>query len=170
MGRDKAGLLFGGRTLLEHQARKLSELGAGEILISGTEALPGTRSVPDRFPDCGPLAGLEACLREAGSGVCAVLCVDAPLVPVSVLRELVRVLQETGCDAAVAAHGGQPEPLIGVYRSCLADDARELLLEGRRSVRALLDRADTRLVNFEDDPSLFLNCNEPGDYDRLLGR
>ena len=168
MGTDKAQLRLNGRTLLELQTEKLRALGAEEILISGSPALPGTLSVPDRFPDCGPLAGLEACLRAAKHETCLILCVDTPLVPLSLLRELCRVRRETGCDAAIAAHGGLLEPLIGVYRSGLADAAAALLREERRSVRALLDRADTRLVPFTGDDRLLLNCNEPGDYARLL--
>ena len=93
---------------------------------------------------------------------------DAPLVPPDLLRALYRVRQESGCDAAVAEHGGLLEPLIGVYRSALADDAAALLREGRRSVRALLDRADTRTVAYTGDASALLNCNDPTDYARLL--
>ncbi len=168
MGRDKAQLKLNGLTLLECQVEKLRALGAKEILISGSSAPPGTRSVPDLFPGCGPLAGLEACLREAGNEACVVLCVDTPLVPPDLLRELYRVRQESGCDAAVAEHGGLLEPLIGVYRSALADAAAALLREGRRSVRALLDRADTRIVTYTGDASALLNCNDPTDYARLL--
>ena len=168
MGQDKAQLRLCGRTLLELQSEKLRLLGTDEILISGAPQLPGTRAVPDRFPGCGPLAGLEACLREAGSETCVILCVDVPLVPVSLLRELIRVQRRTGCDAAIAEHGGLWEPLIGVYRSALAGRAESLLREDRRSVRALLECADTRLVSFPGDARLLLNCNAPEDYARLL--
>ena len=168
MGQDKAQLRLGSRTLLEFQIEKLRLLGADEVLISGADALPGTRAVPDRFPDCGPLAGLEACLREAESEACVVLGVDTPLVPLSLLRELLAVQRETGCDAAITEHGGLLEPLIGVYRSALADDAEALLRTGRRSVRALLECADVRLVSFSGDAGLLFNCNDPEDYARLL--
>lgn len=168
MGQDKAQLRLDGRTLLERQAEKLWLLGADEVLISGARQLPGTKSVPDCFPDCGPLAGLEACLWEAHSEVCAVLSVDTPLVPLSLLQELLAVQRETGCDVVITEHGGVWEPLIGVYRSALADDAKDLLREGRRSVRALLECADTRLVPFSGDERLLLNCNDPEDYAQLL--
>ena len=168
MGTDKARLLLNGRTLLELQAEKLRSLGAEEILVSGADALPGTRSVPDRFPLCGPLAGLEACLRAARGGVCLVLGVDTPLVPAALLRELLRVQRETGCGAAVAEHAGLPEPLIGVYRTALAGTAESLLRQGRCRMRDLLDRAGARLVPYTGDERLLLNCNCPEDYERLL--
>ncbi len=170
MGQDKAQLRLGGLTFLEIQIDKLRQLGAAEILVSGAFAPPGIRVIPDRFPDCGPLAGLEACLRAATGEICVVLSVDVPLVPLSLLQDLINIQKDTDCDAAIVEHGCLWEPLIGVYRRTLADYAEILIREGRRSVRALLEYADTRLVSFHGDERSLINCNAPEDYERLLAQ
>ena len=91
--------------------------------------------------------------------------VDSPLVPAEFLKELIAAHRG---GITLASFRGEVEPLIGVYRSALAGRAESLLREDRRSVRALLECADTRLVSFPGDARLLLNCNAPEDYARLL--
>ena len=90
MGRDKAGLPLGGKSLIALQAEKLIGLGIGDVMLSGYgDAVTGTRGVPDLIPHRGPLSGLHACLRAAEHPACLILSVDVPLVPEEALLELI---------------------------------------------------------------------------------
>jgi FdhD protein len=70
MGRDKATLCWRGRTLLDHAADPLRQVGASLLLVSsgaGQRALQGAREVVDERPQHGPLGGLHAALRHLQS-------------------------------------------------------------------------------------------------------
>ena len=161
MGRDKAFLRLGGRTLLELQAEKLRALGIRDLLISGTAGLPGVRTVPDLLPDRGPLGGLYAALCTAEYSSCLVLSVDTPLVPVEALAALIEA--HTG-GATLLSHRGRDEPLIAVYDCAAAERILPLIAEGGAPVRALPDLASARRVVYEGPEALLRNCNRPEDF------
>lgn len=168
MGRDKAGLLWEGQTFLQLQAAKLRSLGARELLLSGAGlSLPGARTVPDLYPDRGPLGGLHASLREASCPRVLVLAVDLPLVPEGVLRDLLDLHSRSGAQVAALAGDGRLQPLAAVYDAALAGRVEALIREGPCPVRALLEAC--RAVSLPCSPSLLLNCNTQADYQSLCG-
>src|SRR5471032_605600 len=96
VGRDKAWLEVGGQTLLAQQIGLVRETGAVEIFISGRTGADysafGCRVLQDKFPDAGPLAGIERALATAKSPLLLVLAVDLPQMGAEFLRRLA-----TGC-------------------------------------------------------------------------
>lgn len=168
MGVDKADLVLGGKTLLEVQIGKMREAGVEEIMVSGKAgSLSGVRYVEDMTAGMGPLGGLQACLAAAVGENCLVLSVDVPLIPVPVLASLLDAQLVGERPVTLLVNDGRIEPLVGVYRSDLADVVTDVLREGRRSVRALLDRTGWQGVPYLGDPALLLNCNTPEDYETL---
>ncbi len=166
MGQDKASLLFGGETLLTHQARKLLALGTDDLMISGwRESLPHTRLVPDEIPHRGPLGGLHACLKAAKHDAVLFLSVDVPLVPPEALRAL---LQAHCGGATVLKAGEKREPLIAVYDRSVLPDVETLLRSDRRAVRLLLERVPVCEVPYTGDPAFLQNCNTPAEYAEAL--
>ena len=164
MGRDKAELTLGGRTLTEIQVEKLRKLGIGDILLSGSGmAPPGVRQIPDIHPGLGPLSGIHACLQAAKAPACLVLSVDVPLFPAEALGELIAAHT---AGITVLACGGEIEPLIAVYDSSLAPRAEELLLSDSRKVRSLMRGVPVRELPFTGSPDALLNCNTPEDFAR----
>ena len=77
---------------MQIQIEKGKRLGIEEILVSGYR---GSKCVVpvirDRYPDRGPLGGLEATLREVKKEFCLVMTVDVPMVTEELLQQLVRV-------------------------------------------------------------------------------
>ena len=166
MGRDKAALSFDGSTLLEHQVRKLYRLGTEDIMISGScLEVPGTRFVPDIWPHLGPLSGIHACLLAAKCQAVLFISVDTPLVPPEVLQEL---LNAHAGGVTLLSHDEHIEPLLGVYDTALADLCETILHSGHTGVRRLLDQVQVCLVPYEKDPGIFLNCNTPEEYQKVL--
>jgi len=145
-------------------------MGVGDILLSGgAEALPGTRLVPDLYPDRGPLGGIHACLLAAEAPCCLVIAVDTPLLPRETLEALLRRHLAGGAEITALLVDGRLQPLAAVYETRLADLAGELITEGGRAVMALLDRAKVAALPYSGPREGVLNCNTPEDY-RLLCR
>ena len=117
MGRDKAFLEIGGQTLLARQIGLASEIGAAEIFISGRAEADysafGCRVLQDKFPDAGPLAGIERALDAAKSPLLLVLAVDLPEMNAEFLRRLAANASES-C-GAIPKLANHVEPLAAFY-------------------------------------------------------
>lgn len=141
MGADKADLLIGDQTFLQIQIEKGRQLGIQDIQVSGYR---GTHcDIPvtwDRFPDKGPLGGLESCLRRAKHEKCLVLSVDVPLVSVEELKKLLDASRQSEASAVILKSGQKEQPLIAVYHRRLADAMLKEISDGKGSVFSLLNR------------------------------
>ena len=158
MGCDKAGLLWNGKTFLQHQIDKASALGCTEIMVSGgVHRQPGTLYVADIFPNRGPLGGIYSCLF---------LSVDVPQVSAGTLQQLLNLYWASGADAAILHTARGDEPLIGVYRTSVQKSIRPLLETGSPGVYRLLSKIHVATL---DAPSseVIINCNTPQDLMHL---
>lgn len=163
MGNNKAQLTLGGKTLLQRQMEKLQNLGVTDILISGGKclSLPGARTVPDIFPQRGPLGGLHACLSQAKNSQCMVLSVDTPLVPVNALAQLCRSYED---GVTVLRCGEKAEPLIGVYASSLFAEIYPLIQNGGAPVRSLQTIGGWSFFDYLGPAEYLQNCNTPESF------
>jgi len=154
MGRDKAALVVGDRTLLARATETLAQVADEVVLATGAGARYaelGLRVVLDRCADAGPLAGLEAGLSAAaenatGDGaLVAVLPCDMPRAGATLFRELVR---RARLDPDAAAHlfagPAGAEPLCGVYHTRALVSIRAALDAGERKVTSFRHRRDAR--------------------------
>ena len=178
MGKDKALLPWGEKTLLDHALSRLREATSrAPAILCGPEPRYADRGVPV-FPDVvaaagalgGVLTGLERLPPDADFGL--FLAVDLPLVPVELLRRLASRAEE-GIDAVVAFSPAGPEPLCAVYARTALDAVRQSVEAGELKmtsfwtgicVRALYEAA---LAEFGDPAALFRNVNEQADYQAL---
>ena len=168
MGIDKAGLTLNGMTFLEIQVRKLQLLGAADIMISGnTSDLPGTRSVMDIYPGCGPLGGLYSCFVSTSQKCALVLSVDVPLISPATMEEMLETHFRDNYDATILARNGRIEPLIAVYNTDTAGLLAELIENKKLAVRAYIDRLHYRLYSYNGSPDELVNCNSPEDLAAL---
>lgn len=129
MGRDKAGLLLAGETLLARQIKLVQAVGATEVFISGRAGRDyvrfGCPVLTDNFPQAGPLAGIESALQKCRNPLLLVLAVDMPQMSVAVLEELIK--QSGGRNGIIPRLAGHAEPLAALYPSIAAPLAMELL-------------------------------------------
>jgi molybdopterin-guanine dinucleotide biosynthesis protein A len=185
MGRDKAWLEIDGLPLVERVVQRLAGL-AGEVLFSAREpepyaALCNRLSLPaavalDRYPDAGPLAGLEAGLAAAAHELVFSVATDMPFVNPSLVRHLLSL--SDGYDAVVplTPHGDtlEPEPLHAVYRRTCLPDIRAQLDAGRRRVVSFLPEVRVRYVTpdemtaFDPDLRSFANINTPEEWEEQM--
>lgn len=118
-GLDKAALLVGGIALLDRVLTAARPVCDRLVVVGPARAtsVTGVEFVIEDETGGGPvpavIAGL-AVLEECD--VVIVVAADLPLVDDAHLRRLVSVLAAAGVDAAAAAHGDSPNPLLAAYR------------------------------------------------------
>ncbi len=138
MGRDKAPLEVGGRTMLSAAIAALSELTDRVVLACGEKERyvdTGRELVLDRHVDTGPLAGLEAGLTriaetEGGAWV-AVLACDMPQACVELLAAIYEEARAQGADACLLRSEFGLEPLYAIYHTRCLPAVRRALRAGR---------------------------------------
>jgi molybdopterin-guanine dinucleotide biosynthesis protein A len=176
MGRDKALLPCEGTTLLARQVRILRELGPAEILVSGrADADHGALRLTvllDRFPDLGPLAGVERALEESRSALVLVLAVDLPRMTAGFLRGLAARCRPGAGVVPRTALG--LEPLAAYYPRAMRPIATTLLREGRPAMSGFVRRGCKAGLLDEwpcppEEAGCFVNWNGPEDLDALPG-
>lgn len=171
MGTDKADLCIGDKSFLELQIEKGRELGIQDIQVSGYRGkrcpVPVT---PDRFPEKGPLGGLESCLRRAKQEKCLVLGVDIPLIPVTELENLLSASEKSESAVTVLKHGDRKEPLIAVYHRDLADGIREEITQEKGKVFGFLDKIGYTVYECKAPEQYMTNVNTPEIYIQIKER
>ena len=182
MGRDKALLQLGGRSMLDIALDKLRALPlAAPPRIAGARSDAG--AVPDLHPGCGPLSGIEAALTASLRPLNVFLPLDIPLLPAGFLRWLLRRAQITGAMVTVPRIHGRPQPLCAVYHKELLGPITATLLADNYKVMSVVCSAASRPESIDifdveavasADPEMFAfsplpvyrwfhNCNTPED-------
>jgi molybdopterin-guanine dinucleotide biosynthesis protein A len=171
-GVDKGLQPLHGEALAAHVLKRLAPQ-TGPLLISANRnpevyaalgAPFGARIVADTlagFP--GPLAGLLAGLRAAGTDFVLSAPCDTPGVPTDLAARLALALDAQQGDIATVSttdsHGNVSiHPVFALLRTTLADDLSAFLDAGERKVRAWYARHKTVEVAFADERA-FYNIN-----------
>lgn len=184
MGRPKAWLPVGGRTMLETVVDAVAAgLAAGApILVVGAKGqdLPAlsarVRRIDDEVEGEGPLRGMAAglaAIRGAADAAFVSSC-DAPFLRPAFVARMLALLGDH--DIAVPLVAGLHHPLAAVYRVDVLKTALDLLARNRRRPVFLFEACRTRIVTPADlqpaDPGLdsLKNVNTPEDYEGLVRR
>ncbi|MDE3105835.1 MAG: molybdenum cofactor guanylyltransferase [Acidobacteriota bacterium] len=170
MGRDKARISLGGRTLVERALANLAQVCQHCVIAGGDPALAAYgRVLPDQQPGLGPLAGILVALQASPLPWNLVLAVDMPQVPVALLQQLAQQALRSSAIAVVARVGGAVQPLCAAYRTEARAGLQQGIEAGERRVIAAAQQAGP--VEYLDLPSQsaewFLNLNTPEDLDAL---
>ncbi|MGD9963288.1 MAG: molybdenum cofactor guanylyltransferase [Thermoplasmata archaeon] len=122
IGGDKGLVEVGGRPMVAHVLRALSEV-ADDIVLAVSEGAgstyeevtgPSVKTVEDRAPERGPLEGLVCAMELTEHDLVAVVPCDVPFLKPGILSLLES--KADGNDAAVPVVNGFLEPLVAVYR------------------------------------------------------
>jgi molybdenum cofactor guanylyltransferase len=178
MGADKSGLLLNGKTTVSLISEALRPV-TSRVSVVGTSVeatSSGLRGVPDLHEHWGPLGGIQAALHACETVHCIIIACDLPFVTSELLAYLLKIESEadTAPPAAVVPRqsDGRPQPLCALYSKapCLAAAEKSIAL-GEHTPRAMLDKLETRYVDFSELRNLsgsehfFLNLNHPEDYE-----
>lgn len=171
MGRDKAFLELGGRSLLE-RALALGRSVAAHVAIVGERAkfVSFAPVAPDIYPDCGPLGGIHAALSGSNTELNLILAVDMPLVNSRFLEYLISRTEASGTVVTVPQVKGRYQPLCAVYRRAFAAVAEKALTTGRNKIDALFSQVPLCVINDEElsqggfGSAMFRNVNTPAEW------
>lgn len=172
MGRDKAQLVVGGRTLVERIANELSSVATRLSLVGARENTGPYRNVPDVHEQWGALGGIHAALRAAETEWAIVVACDLPFVT-SKLFDRLKGFAGDNLDAIVPIQSdGRPQPVCALYRRTCLPEIENLVAAGQHMPRALLGKLRTHHVPFEQLATLagaanfFFNVNTPEDLEQ----
>ncbi|MFM0729067.1 molybdenum cofactor guanylyltransferase MobA [Paraburkholderia sediminicola] len=171
-GVDKGLQILHGEPLASHVLKRLAPQ-TGALLISANRhpdvytalGTPfGAKVLADTLPGFpGPLAGLLAGLRAAGTAYVLSAPCDTPGLSVELAARLTQALDSNQADIATvtttdAAGNVSLHPVFALLRTSLADDLAAFLEAGERKVRAWYARHKTVEVAFTDERA-FYNIN-----------
>ena len=174
MGRDKAFLPLGGRSLIEIVVDHMAKVCA-EVLVVAGDVRPyagiGTRLVTDLYHGVGVLGGLHAGLLAARNELALVVGCDMPFLEPALLRAFAGWAR--GFDVAVLKRGEYLEPLHGAYRRTCLPAITAAIYRNDKRVLSFFPGVRIRYVTAEEvaaiDPAFrsFRNVNKPEDWDAV---
>ena len=183
MGTDKAMLAAEGTPNAVRLLRALSgeDSPCSDVWLSiGTgESYPEihAQKVSDRFPECGPMGGLEAALTVCREEYLFVTPVDTPFADAQMAQELMAYMADASKkhDAVLVIDGeGRLQTLLGIYHKRVLPALTQRLADGRREklrIRDFLRDLDVVYVNAQtltDGVRKSTSCNTPQEWQRLM--
>jgi len=172
-GRDKAGVLLGGKPLVERVIERVRPQVA-ELLLSVETPRPsldcfGLPQVPDPVPGFqGPLGGLLSAIRYCRDGfewIVLAPC-DAPFVPRDLAGRLLAEARAAAAECAAVEYGGELQPTFSIWRrSLLVPLERAVSEDGLRGLKQFMSRLKVALcvwpVSTQSSvPPPFFNIND----------
>jgi molybdopterin-guanine dinucleotide biosynthesis protein A len=175
MGRDKAWLQLGDRTLIERVIAALSPVTlAVAIIANSPEYLRlGLPVFCDENESVGPLEAIRVALSRSRTELVVLVGCDLPFVR----SELFEYLLDVAADyEAVVPVGpdGRLEPLCAVYSTSALGVVTSLVASGERKAARVFESVRSRRVAFDEIRHLagseffFENINTPEDYLRAI--
>jgi molybdopterin-guanine dinucleotide biosynthesis protein A len=167
-GRDKPGLVVGGRTLLGTAVTAGTAAGARQVVVVGPErpGLDGVSFVSEQPRGAGPVPALRRGLAEASPQWVAVLAADLPFLREAHIGAL-RAAAAGHHGAILADSAGRPQWLAGCWRTATLRHAAADY-QGT-TLRGLLGPLVPVLVNLAlapGEPPPWLDCDTPADLRR----
>jgi molybdopterin-guanine dinucleotide biosynthesis protein A len=169
MGRNKADLVFQGKTLLQHQYDKLSLVcGEQNVVVSGD--YPAFRHLKDLQSDLGPIGGITSIITQFPLiHYFLFLPIDMPNITPQTLSLLFEIAKQdlvSGC----CAFENFEMPIIIKNRMGLTECFRDFIMEPRslRSVKFLgeilnLNQIPTTSISLSE----FINTNTSQEWEEL---
>jgi ABC-type transporter Mla maintaining outer membrane lipid asymmetry ATPase subunit MlaF/molybdopterin-guanine dinucleotide biosynthesis protein A len=173
MGRDKAFVLFEGRTLLERSLELVRSITQQVWIVGERERFSAFGSViEDVFQGRGPLAGIHAALRASQTDLNLMLAVDVPFVKPEFLKYLVEQANASAALVTVPRSEKGFQPVCAMYRRAFADFAESSLRYGKNKIDPLFAQVSTRVIEEQEilslgfSPEIFRNLNTPEDLEQ----
>jgi len=176
-GRDKAFAAVGGEPIAVRTIRLFHDL-FPQVLVATNRPERfrglGVETVADRFPGCGPLAGIHAALLAARHPYAFVAACDMPGLDPHVIRFLLARIG--GADAVVPRWQGDVEPLHAVYAARCLPATEASLRAGRPTLRDFLGTirvdyvSEAELGRVRGAAASLVNVNTPEELAAVGGR
>ncbi len=177
LGRDKANIIVGGKSLFRRVLDGISFLDSDIIVVTGEPGscpwlagYTGYRAVADIYPARGPLGGIFTGLAASRSPYNLVVACDMPFLNRGLLSHMVQLA--AGFDLVIPRFGTMVEPLHAVYSKACLSPIEQMLKKDELGIYRLLDLVNVRYVDSEEisrfDPEhlSFFNINTEADMEK----
>ena len=175
MGRDKAFLQLGGKTLIERVIAASADLGQSETILIANKPDDyrhlGFATYPDILPGKGSLGGIYTALTRAANPAALVLACDMPFIKTALLRFMLAQLDDT-TDIVVPRVDGYPQGMLAIYRKTCLPPIRAQLAANRLKIIRFYDQMRVRYLDEADyarcdaEGNSFTNLNTPAELER----
>lgn len=162
-GSDKALFPYRGRPMITYALGFLKSV-TNNIFISSANPAHSQFGYPliaDQYAGIGPIGGIHAALKQAGSFPCFFVPVDLPLLTIDIATSLVSAYRPDNM-ALVARYQLQLQPLIGIYNSLSLPTIEYQISQGDYKLTHLLNRLHAKFMDFcpaNTDINPFENVN-----------
>lgn len=165
MGRDKALLPAGEKTLVEQIAGYVREAAGSATLIGPPDRYQslGFPVIADAVEGAGPLGGIYTALLETQAEWNLIVACDMPNLTPEFLRILLREAKEAGKDCLVPSTTAGLEPLCAVYRRTVLAAAGRAIHQNLLKMRDFVLTLDTCVWPVADSGAL-RNINTPQEW------
>ncbi|WP_416151576.1 molybdenum cofactor guanylyltransferase [Salipaludibacillus sp. HK11] len=184
MGRNKALLLIDGQKNITRLKEKVGRVTEELYLVSNDPKSYEFLQLPiveDKQKNQGPLAGIEAGLKNGNSAWKLVVACDLPFFNAKVVEVLVEKAKlHPNAQAVVPIIHGRQHPLFALYHQSALATVKECLDEGERKMTVVLSNLKVEAVSVEeflhagmtiDEIELaFFNMNRPEDYEWAISQ
>ena len=160
MGRDKAALVYHGRTQLEWTFDLVAEMCAATFVsVRPDQRDEPTRAaypqVVDLQPGIGPIAGISAALQQHPKAAWLVVACDLPFVTREVLAHLIAHRDPSAPATAFrSSHDQLPEPLCAIWEPSAREGVAAHIASGKQCPRKFLINSRTHLLDLPDTRAL----------------
>ena len=166
MGRDKAFLELGGKTLLARGLTLAASVAQQVMIVGDIRRFSAFgRVVPDVYPERGPLGGIHAALTTTTTELNLILAVDLPFLTAEFLRYLVSQARQSQSIVTVPCSDTGFQPLCAAYRKKFRELAEQSLLAGQNKIDSLFAKVSVRILREPElseqgfEPDIFRNLN-----------
>ncbi len=177
MGRNKALLDFGGRSIIEHTVDLFKSIFAEVILVTNTPgeyANLGIKTVTDIFPGKGSLGGIYTGLIHSAHDYSFIASCDMPFLRRELIEFLISLKEDY--DAVVPRLKDGYEPLHAVYSKRCIKPIESMINKGDLRIIGFYPEVRVREVSeeeltpFNPESSSFININTPEEYEDAVRR
>lgn len=169
MGRDKALLPTGSRTLAEHIAESVRQAVGNVTLMGDPEKYTplGLPVIADAVKERGPMGGIYTALLHSQAEWNLVVACDMPGVTPDFLRALIEAAGRSPQTCVASQGPGGIEPLCAVYHRRLLPSLESALRDMRLKMKDFLLQQNPRLWPVADAAAAALrNVNTPEEWRR----
>ncbi|HIL03774.1 MAG TPA: molybdenum cofactor guanylyltransferase [Candidatus Thioglobus autotrophicus] len=170
-GEDKGLILLNDKPLISYVVDVVNDK-AGRLLISANRNIEKYQSygevIVDELTDFqGPLAGISTALSKTNTTYLLTLPCDSPLINETVINRLIDVMDRVDVDICVADDGLRIHPTIALIKTNLKNNLLAFLESGERKLGLWIEQNNFQKVDFSDQPKVFINLNNPKDFDKV---
>lgn len=170
-GEDKGLILLNNKPLINYVVDVVNSK-VDRLLISANRNIEAYQQygevITDELTDFqGPLAGISSALSRATTTYLLTLPCDSPMINKTVIDRLVDTMDRANVDICVADDGLRIHPTIALIKTSLKDNLLAFLDSGERKLGLWIERNNFQKVDFSDQPKVFVNLNNPQDFDKI---